>query len=81
MASVFLHGCVAIAAGAPANRRTLNLKISTHFGFLSVSSWISYQYKNTIYKQILRLHYLNMVVGPKLGIKPRLKLSFKPKSN
>jgi len=57
-----------------------------HFVLLFVSSWVIYQYKTTICKQNTKkanhLHFLNMAVGPQLGLKPSLKLSFKqPKSN
>jgi len=62
----------------PANCRAPNLARILFF-YLSVTTWIIYQYKTTFYKQIqneLAAIY-NMVVGPKLS----LKLGFKPKSN
>jgi len=53
MANVFVYSGVAIAAGAPANRRTLNLaRISFFYLSQTVSYWIIYEYKTTIYKQI-----------------------------
>jgi len=74
MANVFVYYNAAIATGAPTSLWTPNL---------SVSSWIIYQYKTTIYKQIQSesAAFFNMAVGRKLGWKPSLKLSFKPKSN
>jgi len=71
MANVFVYGGVAIAAGAPANRRTLIL-VRISFFYLSVFGlFTSTKLLFTNKYKASRLQFFNTAVGPKLGLKPR----------
>jgi len=75
MAYVFVYSSVAIAQAL----QLMESEFSTHFVLLSVSSWNTYQYNTTIYKQIQSklAAFFNMAVGLKLSLTSSLKLSFK----
>jgi len=62
VAYAFVYGVVAIVAGAPANHWAPNF---THISFVICNSWIIYQYKTTIYKEIQNesAAIFNMAVG------------------
>jgi len=76
----FVYGGVAIAAGAPANCRTLNLACASFFYLSVLKLFTSIKLLFANKHKANRLHFLSMAVDPKLGLKPGFKLSFKLKS-